>query len=135
MRLARNAECPCGSGRKAKGCCGRALDGEPAATAEALMRSRYVAYATGDAAYILATTHPDSPHREADTAAWLRDVRAFSAGTAFTGLDVEFTATSGDTALVQFYAHLRRDGQDVSFRERSRFARVDGRWLYLDGNG
>lgn len=98
------------------------------------MRSRYVAYATGNAPYILATTHPDSPHHEADAEAWLRDVRAFSAGTEFVGLDVEFTATQGDTAIVQFYAHLRRDGADVGFRERSTFGKVAGAWRYIAGS-
>ncbi len=133
IRLSKNAPCVCGSGRKAKGCCGAVLEGAPAASAEALMRSRYTAYATGNIAYILNTTHPSSPHCEADRGAWARSVRAFSEGTVFVGLDVEFTATSGETAVVQFYARLERDGADVSFRERSRFQCTDGRWLYLDG--
>lgn len=96
------------------------------------MRSRYTAYATGNVAYILSTTHPSSPHAEADRAAWARSVRAFSEGTVFVGLEVEFAATTGDTAQVQFFARLERDGVDVSFRERSRFERVGGRWLYID---
>ena len=133
MRLVRNAPCPCGSGRNAKGCCGRALDGDPPATAEALMRSRYVAYAVGDVAYILTTTHPDSPHQGENRLAWEEGVREFSKNTRFFGVDVEYTATTGTTAVVQFYARLERDGADTSFRERSRFAQVGGRWLYIDG--
>jgi SEC-C motif-containing protein len=41
--------CPCGSdNKKYTDCCGRYLDGgEAAPTAEALMRSRYTAYALG----------------------------------------------------------------------------------------
>lgn len=132
-RLSKNAPCLCGSGRKAKGCCGAVLDGGPAGTAEALMRSRYTAYATGDVAYIMKTTHPASPHAEPDREAWSRGIRAFSEGTRFVGLDVELAATSGATAVVQFYARLERDGVDVSFRERSRFERREGQWLYLDG--
>jgi SEC-C motif-containing protein len=38
-----------------------------------------------------------------------------------------------DGGYVAFTARLRLDGRDVSFRERSRFRRVDGRWTYLDG--
>lgn len=132
-RLSKNAPCVCGSGRKAKGCCGAVLDGAPAGTAEALMRSRYTAYATGDVAYIMRTTHPASPHAEPDRETWSRGIRAFSEGTRFVGLEVELTATSGETAVVQFYARLERDGVDVSFRERSRFERREGQWLYLDG--
>ena len=133
MRLVRNAPCPCGSTRKAKGCCARALDGEAPTTAEALMRSRYVAYAVGDVAYILNTTHPDSPHQGENRLAWEEGVREFSKNTQFFGVDVEYTATTGTTAVVQFYARLERDGADTSFRERSRFAQVGARWLYIDG--
>ena len=41
--------CPCGSGTAYGACCGPLHDGAPAATAEALMRSRYTAFAVGDA--------------------------------------------------------------------------------------
>src|SRR3954451_2604667 len=51
--------CPCGSGLPLDECCGRLHDGSAtAATAEQLMRSRYSAFARGDAAYLLATWHP-----------------------------------------------------------------------------
>jgi hypothetical protein len=49
--------CPCGSGRPYAACCGRLHGGEPAATAEELMRSRYSAYVLGLEAYLLATWH------------------------------------------------------------------------------
>ena len=43
------APCPCGSGRAFDECCGPFLSGAAAApTPEALMRSRYAAYALGD---------------------------------------------------------------------------------------
>ena len=53
--------CPCGSGDVYADCCGRwhaglAL-GEHAPTPEALMRSRYSAYARGLPDYLLATWH------------------------------------------------------------------------------
>ena len=45
--------CPCGSGRTLAECCGPIVKGErPAPTAEALMRSRYTAYAVGDMAHL-----------------------------------------------------------------------------------
>ena len=39
-------------------CCGRYLDGEAAPTAEALMRSRYTAFALRDEDYLFRTWHP-----------------------------------------------------------------------------
>ena len=54
------APCPCGGGIFAA-CCGPFISGSrPAPTAEALMRSRYSAYVTGAADYLLATWHPAS---------------------------------------------------------------------------
>jgi len=50
--------CPCGTGRSFAQCCGAALSGaHPAPTAEALMRSRYTAFALRDTAYLLASWH------------------------------------------------------------------------------
>ena len=51
--------CPCGTNLPYAGCCGRFHSGQPAPTAEALMRSRYSAFALRDAAY-LARTHADA---------------------------------------------------------------------------
>ena len=50
--------CPCGSGRAYVACCGPLHDGEPAATAEALMRSRYSAYVLGHTDHVFRTWHP-----------------------------------------------------------------------------
>jgi SEC-C motif-containing protein len=62
-RAATDGACPCG-GHPAPGtayaaCCGRLHDGgQVAETAEALMRSRYCAFAVGDEDYLLRTWHP-----------------------------------------------------------------------------
>ena len=50
--------CPCGLGDDYDACCGRLHAGAPAPTAESLMRSRYSAFAVGDAGYLLRTWHP-----------------------------------------------------------------------------
>ncbi len=131
-RLSRNAPCPCGSGRNAKGCCARILDGEAAQTPEALMRSRYTAYAVGDVAHLMNTTHPDSPHWRVDRRLWATELREFSTTTDFVALDVQYSSVTGDEAVVQFHATLRQHDADASFTERSRFLRVDGRWLYVN---
>jgi SEC-C motif-containing protein len=52
--------CPCGLGDDYDACCGRLHAGAPAPTAEALMRSRYSAFAVGDHGYLLRTWHPSA---------------------------------------------------------------------------
>jgi SEC-C motif-containing protein len=133
VKLAPNTLCPCGSTKKAKRCCGPLLDGQAAPTAEALMRSRYVAYSLGDVAYVQHTTHSRSPHREADLAAWTARLRQFCEETTFVGLRVLSAETAGEQATVRFWASLKRGADDVSFGEESRFAREGGRWVYLVG--
>ena len=122
--------CPCGNGLSYAECCGRCHDGTAtaatAATAEQLMRSRYSAFALGDAAYLRATWHPTTRPR---TLHLDPDVR-------WTGLDV--LATSGGSLLeaegtVEFRAHYVAAGQPGSQHELSRFVRDAGTWRYLDG--
>jgi SEC-C motif-containing protein len=90
------------------------------------MRSRYSAFAVGDAGYLLATWHPSGRPRSLDLDPGLR----------WTGLDV--LATTGGSLLgsdgtVEFRAHYV-DGRGAgSQHENSRFVRVGGRWRYLDG--
>lgn len=56
--LAGTADCPCGGGRYAD-CCAPYLRRESwPPTAEKLMRSRYTAFALGDAEHLLRTWHP-----------------------------------------------------------------------------
>lgn len=43
-------------------------------------------------------------------------------------------ASGGDErATVTFVAHIGHGARDASFKEKSEFAKVGGRWLYLDG--
>jgi SEC-C motif domain protein len=119
--------CPCGTGLPYAECCGRLHDGAATvATAEQLMRSRYSAFAAGDAAYLLATWHPRTRPRSLDLDA---DVR-------WTGLEV--LATSGGSLLevegaVEFRASYVVDRRAGAQHERSRFAREGGQWRYVDG--
>lgn len=118
--------CPCGSGDAYADCCGPLHAGGAAATAEALMRSRYTAYVRGEAGYLRATWHPDTRPAtlEADppgTLHWL-------------GLDVRNHRSDGETATVEFVARYRVGGGSAArLHEISRFRRIDGRWYYLDG--
>jgi SEC-C motif domain protein len=84
------------------------------------MRSRYSAFAVGDAGYLLATWHP----RTRPSALELEP------GRRWLGLEVLGTSAGGllePEGTVTFRAHA----DDTVVEERSRFTRVDGRWHYL----
>lgn len=121
--------CPCGLGRPYGECCGMFHDGRAAApTAEALMRSRYSAFAVRDAPYLLRSWHPSTrPDRlELDPAQrWLRlEVLDRTGGSAF-----------HSQGSVEFRAHYREHGEEGVLHEHSRFVRDGGAWVYLDGEG
>ena len=125
--------CPCSSGRSYKRCCLRFHQGAPAPSPEALMRSRYSGFVVGAVDYLIATTDPDGPHYQADRQAWAEEIAQFCKQTRFERLTVRSASAGGDRGEVSFFARLSREGQNVSFAEHSRFVRVDGRWLYHDG--
>ena len=112
--------CPCGSGQAYDGCCGRLHRGAAVAqTAEELMRSRYAAYALGDTDYVFRTWHPRTRP----------DDLSPDPSLTWTGLTV---LGSGED-WVEFVAAYERAGVPGELRERSRFERRGGRWVYLDG--
>ncbi|MGB7501547.1 MAG: YchJ family metal-binding protein [Azonexus sp.] len=116
-----------GSGRVYAACCGRLHSGaENAASAEALMRSRYSAYVLRLADYLLATWHPDTRPSELDLTA---------DDTKWLGLEVKKHVLQDDThATVEFVARYRIAGKGYRLHELSRFVREDGRWYYVDGD-
>ncbi|MGW5313497.1 YchJ family protein [Nocardia thailandica] len=119
--------CPCRWGEPFERCCGAILAGEkPAATAEALMRSRYTAFAVGDTGYLTRSWHPRT--RPADL--------TLDPGRRWLFLEVVATERGGpfdDNGTVEFIAHYRLDGARATVHEVSSFVRRDGAWVYLDG--
>ena len=117
--------CPCGSGAALARCCGRYLAGAPAPTAEALMRSRFTAFALEDEAHLLRTWHVDQ--RPAAV--------RFVPGQRWTRLEVLATVAGDllDTeGAVEFRAHHERRGVPGELHELSRFVRdADHRWVYV----
>ena len=120
--------CPCSSGLPFDECCGPLHAGDrTAGTAEQLMRSRFSAFAVGDAAYLRRTWHASTrpAHLDLDD-----DVR-------WNRLDVLATDGGGvfDTAgTVEFAAFWRSPGGRGSMREVSRFRRGPEGWQYVDGD-
>lgn len=120
------SDCLCGSGKSAESCCHAYHAGATAPTAEALMRSRYVAYALGLEPYLLETWHistrPAELKLDEDPPRWL-------------GLSIKrYERQEIDLATVEFVARYKIGGRAYRLHETSRFVREGGRWLYLDGD-
>ena len=124
--LAAHAACPCDSGLAYSDCCGPWHAGMTlelhAPTPEALMRSRYSAYALGLIEYLLATWHPSTAPGELELppVKWL-------------GLEVRQAQATGDAGVVEFVARYRENGRGGRMHEISRFVCEEGCWLYIDG--
>lgn len=126
--------CPCSSGARYRECCGPYHRGESAApTCEALMRSRYAAFARKQIDYLIATSHPDLIASHGGEAELRRGLLRSCEQHRYPGLAVLEHHEDGDHGQVLFRAHVFRKGTDVSFSERSDFVREGGRWLYLSG--
>lgn len=91
------------------------------------MRSRFSAFARGDAAYLTASWHPSTQPAEVD----------LDADVVWRRLQIVDTVAGGpDDAegVVEFRASYRAPDGAGLLHERSRFTRVDGRWVYVDGD-
>lgn len=128
--------CPCESGKPYSKCCEVYHLGTPAPTAEALMRSRYSAYALATknpalTEYLLQTWHPDTRPESLsltgeDAIKWL-------------GLQVKrHQKIDANSAIVEFvvrYKYASNLGAKAErLHETSRFILMDNRWYYLDGD-
>ncbi len=92
------------------------------------MRSRYTAFAIGDAVHLEATWHPSTRPSDIDLDDGVRwqhlEILATDAG-----------AEGDRRGTVEFRAHFRdADGAAGSLHERSRFIHRRDRWWYLDGD-
>ena len=121
--------CDCGNSRPYADCCGRYHAGPlhlQAPNAEALMRSRYSAYARNLTEYLLDTWH-------ASTRPSL--LEPHPPGLRWLGLQVRSHLTQdADHATVEFVARSKLGGRAARLHETSRFVREQGRWYYVDGD-
>jgi len=119
--------CPCCSGKLSEECC------EPfhikekfPLTAEALMRSRFSAFAIPNGAYLMETTLPSKRkhHNTKDLHDW---------GERNSWIKLEIVKTSGKN-LVEFKAHYKDEhGTPQIHHEISLFEKLNNRWYYVSG--
>lgn len=125
-------QCPCNSGRSYGECCGPVLEGKAVAeTAEALMRARYSAYATGHVLFLRdsAVKSVRDEFDEKATTAWSRASR-------WHGLEIIRTEKGGrdDTAgVVEFRATYTANGEFCNHHEVSTFVKEADGWKFEDG--
>jgi SEC-C motif-containing protein len=119
-------DCYCGSGISFGLCCQPYISGQKnAPTAEALMRSRYSAYAVHNADYLWETTAPKMRkyHSKGAILQWAK---------ANHWLTLEILeASTASVAFRAYYLDLKLQAQ--IHHERSAFINEGGKWYYLDG--
>ncbi|AOY59901.1 MULTISPECIES: YchJ family protein [Desulfococcus] len=123
--------CPCGSGLTYTECCEPLITGaQPAKTAEALLRSRYTAYAGKIVDYIVDTTHPDQ--QEPDSR---KTVEKWSRNTEWRKLEIVNCEAGGiddEEGTVEFKADYTEKGKPRKHHELATFKKKDGRWYFFD---
>lgn len=126
MKTKTMTNCYCGANKPFKDCCQVYLTGiQKALTAESLMRSRYTAYAVGDADYLVATTHSSTRklHKKEDILEWSKSNH---------WMQLEVLICTETT--VKFKAHyLDYQGKAQVHEEHSNFVLENGSWFYVDG--
>ncbi len=129
-----NTLCPCGSKQHYAQCCERVHEGVPAANAEALMRSRYSAFALGLDEYIQRSWHL-SKRPSADFNSSDNDHMQQNSRPRWIGLQIKRHEQSDDDhATVEFIARYKANGRAFVLHEKSRFVREHGHWFYVDGD-
>lgn len=124
--------CPCGSGKEHVECCIPYIKGEkPAPTAEALMRSRYSAYALKELDYLKTSLAPEALDGHDDAS-----VREWAEKSEWLGLEIhdKWAGEEGDEqGIVEFSAKYAIDGEEMTHRERGEFRKIGDDWRYVDG--
>ena len=120
--------CYCGSGLLFADCCSPIIAGKrPAATAEALMRSRFTANVLKDTSYLLKSWHPSTRPQYMD-AGLIPD---------WSGLNVVAVEEGQETdsqGTVEFRALYQQGAGIGVLHEKSNFVFENGHWFYIDGD-
>ncbi|WP_295904549.1 YchJ family protein [uncultured Bdellovibrio sp.] len=122
-------KCPCGSGKSYVECCGVYHSGKALApTAEALMRSRYSAFAKNQMQYLRDTTDPQTLDLIDDDAnkEWAERAK-------FLKLEIVHAEEKGTKGTVEFKAFYSVDDEDYVHHEVSTFRKQAGEWFFKSG--
>ncbi|SNR92422.1 SEC-C motif-containing protein [Humidesulfovibrio mexicanus] len=125
------SKCHCGNDLPFKQCCQPIIAGQPAPTAEALMRARYSAYVVGDIDFLTTSLAPEERHDFEPEQA-----KAWSENSKWIGLTIHAVKGGGpddQVGLVDFTASYEYQGARQDHRELASFKRIDGVWHYTDG--
>lgn len=121
-------KCPCGP-KPYENCCGPYHEGKALPPSpEALMRSRYSAFAKNNMSYLRETMQGPA------LAKWKEP----SDPTPVEWISLEVLSSEIDKhdstlGRVEFIAHYRVNNQDQHLHELSEFKKIDERWFYTDG--
>ncbi|MBC5841765.1 MAG: hypothetical protein K2Y30_13905 [Flavobacteriaceae bacterium] len=119
--------CFCGASTPFDLCCEPFISGKNnAPTAEKLMRSRYSAFATHHAAYLVATTH-----KSERTSTLKEEVLQWAIANQWQKLEI-VQATATTVTFKAYYMDFNRQPQ--IHHELSTFVQEDGLWYYVDGS-
>lgn len=127
-----NINCPCGSGNSYETCCEPIINGKKnALTAEALMRSRYVAFTLANVEYLMLSHHSSTrPNKERKSIAkWAKSVKWIG----LTILNSQDGQSVDTTGSVEFKALFLEDGALSQIYEKSLFQRENEKWVYVSG--
>lgn len=120
-------DCPCCSGKSYTDCCQLFHIYEKVApTAEALMRSRYAAFAIPNAIYLMKTTLPAKRklHNEEELQIWGETNQ-------WEKLEIIATPTPNQVEFKAYY--IDEDGKHQVQHESSVFQKINNRWYYVSG--
>ena len=125
--------CPCGSGNLYSRCCEPLhLGHRKAATAEALMRSRYTAFVKKLTDYLISTRHPDQRHL--DSPLQLAETFRHTRWLGLTILGKEKGEATDTTGYVSFAARYQDTQGENTLHERSLFRKEGDQWFYVEGD-
>lgn len=119
--------CPCCSGNAYKDCCQPYhLKAKFPATAEALMRSRFSAFAIPNSEYLWETTSPNKRqfHHKKDLQEW-GEINVW------TKLEIVDKPSANKVEFKAFY--IDEDGNEQVHHELSKFKFIRNRWYYVSG--
>lgn len=124
--------CPCGSNMPYDKCCERFHHhSAKAPTAEALMRSRYSAFALQKYDYIIATQRLSGQDNPTSAA-----LAQSCQGTEWVSLTINDTSAgleADQQGAVSFTAQFQEGQHSGELSERSLFEKIDGEWFYVSG--